>query len=81
MTFNEPNVYATTGYEQSAQNLGGVSLTTDGVFADDGAAHQLATVTGNAGDGYTVRLAVRVDTSTSPSAGRAAPGPGAPSGS
>ena len=62
-------VYATTGYEQSAQNLGEVSLTTDGVFADDGAARQLATVTGSVDDGYTVKLAVRVDTSTTPGAG------------
>jgi protocatechuate 3,4-dioxygenase beta subunit len=62
-------VYATTGYEQSAQNLTGVSLATDGVFADDGAARQLATVTGNVDDGYTVKLAVRVDTSTTPGGG------------
>jgi protocatechuate 3,4-dioxygenase beta subunit len=62
-------VYATTGYEQSAQNLTGVSLATDGVFADDGAARQLATVTGNVDDGYTVKLAVRVDASTTPSGG------------
>ena len=57
-------VYATTGYEQSAQNLTGVSLATDLVFADDGAARQLATVTGDVDDGYTVRLAVRIDTGT-----------------
>ena len=57
-------VYATTGYEQSAQNLTGVSLATDLVFADDGAARQLATVTGDLDDGYTVRLAVRIDTGT-----------------
>jgi protocatechuate 3,4-dioxygenase beta subunit len=61
-------VYATTGYEQSAQNLTGVSLATDGVFADDGAARQLATVTGNVDDGVTVKLAVRVDTATTPDA-------------
>ncbi|HET7195586.1 MAG TPA: intradiol ring-cleavage dioxygenase [Nocardioides sp.] len=67
-------VYATTGYEQSAQNLTGVSLATDGVFADDGAARQLASVTGNLDDGYTVKLAVRVDTATQPKAGGAPPG-------
>jgi protocatechuate 3,4-dioxygenase beta subunit len=60
-------VYATSGYEQSAENLGGVSLETDGVFADDDAGAQLATVTGNVDDGYAVTLAVRVDTSTTPS--------------
>jgi protocatechuate 3,4-dioxygenase beta subunit len=62
-------VYATTGYEQSAQNLTGVSLASDGVFADDGAARQLATVTGDVDDGYTVKLTVRVDTSTAPGRG------------
>ena len=60
-------VYAASGYEQSAENLGGVSLETDGVFADDDAAAQLATVTGDVDDGYAVKLAVRVDTSTTPS--------------
>ena len=57
-------VYASAGYEQSAQNLPRVSLATDLVFADDGAARQLATVTGDVDDGYTVRLAVRIDTGT-----------------
>jgi protocatechuate 3,4-dioxygenase beta subunit len=53
-------VYATTGYEQSVQNLEGVSLTTDMVFGDDGGAHQLGTVTGDPAGGYTVTLAVPV---------------------
>ena len=54
-------VYATTGYEQSVQNLQGVSLTTDIVFGDDGGAHQLGTVTGDTTNGYTVTLAVPVN--------------------
>jgi protocatechuate 3,4-dioxygenase beta subunit len=55
-------VYATTGYEQSVQNLQQVSLTTDMVFRDDGAAHQLGTVAGDATQGYTVTLEVPVTT-------------------
>ena len=55
-------VYATTGYEQSVQNLQQVSLTTDMVFRDDGAAHQLGAVTGDAAQGYTVTLEVPVTT-------------------
>jgi len=62
-------VYATTGYEQSVANLSGLSLSSDNVFSDDGGASQLATVTGGIDDGYTAKLAVRVDTSTEPMAG------------
>ena len=69
-------VYATTGYEQSVANMSGMSLSSDNVFSDDGGASQLATATGNVDDGYTVKLAVRVDTSTKPSGG-GAPGGGA----
>jgi protocatechuate 3,4-dioxygenase beta subunit len=69
-------VYATTGYEQSVSNLRGMSLATDNVFGDDGGASQLATTTGNIDDGYTVKLAVRIDTSTVPSGGGGGPGPG-----
>ena len=54
-------VYATTGYEQSVQNLQGVSLSTDMVFGDDGGAHQLGTVAGDTTNGYTVTLAVPVN--------------------
>ena len=56
-------VYATQGYETSLTNLGQVSLDTDNVFSDDGAAHQLATVTGGGTSGYTVSLPVAVDPS------------------
>jgi protocatechuate 3,4-dioxygenase beta subunit len=59
--------YATTGYEQSVVSLGEVSLASDIVFGDDGGASQLGTVTGSVDDGYVVKLAVRVDTSTEPS--------------
>ncbi len=69
-------VYATTGYEQSVTNLSGMSLSSDNVFGDDGGASQLATATGNVDAGYSVKLAVRIDTSTKPSGGRG-PGGGA----
>jgi protocatechuate 3,4-dioxygenase beta subunit len=53
-------VYATTGYEQSVQNLSRVSLTTDMVFRDDGGVHQLATMSGDASKGYTAALTIGV---------------------
>jgi protocatechuate 3,4-dioxygenase beta subunit len=53
-------VYATAGYEQSMTNLGQVSLSTDMVFRDDGAIHQLATMSGDATQGYTAALTVGV---------------------
>jgi hypothetical protein len=62
-------VYATSGYEQSVANLSGMSLSTDNVFSDDGGASQLATATGDIDDGYTIKLPVRVDTSTEPMSG------------
>lgn len=61
-------VYAESGYESSASNLQRVSLSSDMVFGDDGAEKQLATVTGSVGQGYTVKLDVEVDTSTTPRA-------------
>jgi protocatechuate 3,4-dioxygenase beta subunit len=74
-------VYATTGYEASVGNLSRVSLTSDNVFGDDGGVSQLPTVSGDVRSGYTVRLAVGVDTGTAPTGGGAAPGQdGAPSG-
>jgi protocatechuate 3,4-dioxygenase beta subunit len=72
-------VYATPGYEASGGNLSRVSLTGDNVFGDDGGASQLATVTGDVDSGYTVRLAVGVDTGTTPTGGGLG-GDGAPSG-
>ncbi|MDR6867580.1 protocatechuate 3,4-dioxygenase beta subunit [Microbacterium resistens] len=70
-------VYATSGYDGSAQNLGGTSLASDNVFGDDGGALQLATVSGDTSSGYRAALTVRVDTRTAPAAGGA---PGAPGG-
>ncbi|WP_323101754.1 intradiol ring-cleavage dioxygenase [Intrasporangium sp. YIM S08009] len=54
------SVYATSGYEQSVANLAQVSLERDNVFGDDGGVHQLATMSGNATDGYTAALTVGV---------------------
>jgi len=76
-------VYATAGYAMSVENLAQVSLQTDNVFGDDGAVHQLATVSGDVEGGFAVSLAVGVDTATTPSGGRApggAPSSGGPGG-
>lgn len=62
-------VYATTGYEQSVSNLSQLSLTSDNVFGNDGGVHQLATVTGDVGQGYAVALTVPIDTRTTPGRG------------
>ncbi len=72
-------VYATSGYESSVRNLAQLSLDSDNVFGDDAGASQLATVTGDVSSGYTVTLAVGVDTSTTPTGGQLS-GDGAPSG-
>ncbi|MET0578826.1 MAG: 3,4-dioxygenase subunit beta [Ilumatobacteraceae bacterium] len=53
-------VYATSGYEASVRNLGQVSLARDNVFGDDGAAHQLATMSGDVDTGFVAALAVAV---------------------
>jgi protocatechuate 3,4-dioxygenase beta subunit len=63
------DVYALPAYDGSAQNLANLSLTSDMVFGDDGGELQLATVTGDVGAGYAASLVVRVDTTTTPSAG------------
>ena len=52
-------VYATTGYEQSVRNQAQVTLATDNVFSD-GAALELATVTGTVGSGLTAVLTVAI---------------------
>ncbi|MCU1603613.1 MAG: intradiol ring-cleavage dioxygenase, partial [Modestobacter sp.] len=72
-------VYAQDGYSASVRNLAQLSLDTDSVFGDDGGAGQLATVTGDVTTGYTVSLAVGVDTTTTPTGGQLA-GDGAPAG-
>jgi protocatechuate 3,4-dioxygenase beta subunit len=53
-------VYATSGYEQSVSNLSQVSLAGDNVFGDDGAIHQLATMSGDPTGGYTAALTLGV---------------------
>ncbi|WP_217181692.1 intradiol ring-cleavage dioxygenase [Streptomyces sp. AC495_CC817] len=68
-------VYATAGYDGSAQNLARVTLASDTVFGDDSGASQLATMSGDAERGYAAALVVRIDTMTAPSAG-SAPGGG-----
>jgi protocatechuate 3,4-dioxygenase beta subunit len=67
-------VYQQAGYEKSVTNLARVSLDSDNVFGDDGAAHQLGTVTGSVSSGLAVALAVPVDTRTTPTGGGAPPG-------
>jgi len=52
-------VYATSGYESSASNLGGVSLDSDGIFSD-GYSLQLATMTGSVEDGFVATLNVPI---------------------
>jgi protocatechuate 3,4-dioxygenase beta subunit len=70
-------VYGQSGYGGSTANLARLNLTSDNVFGDDGAASQLATVSGDLG-GFTVALPVAVDTTTTPSAGSRGGGPGGP---
>lgn len=69
-------VYALSAYSGSSSNLAQVSLDSDNVFGDDGGALQIATVTGDTTAGYAVSLTVRVDTSTTPTAGAAPSGGG-----
>jgi protocatechuate 3,4-dioxygenase beta subunit len=52
-------VYATSGYEASVATLSRVSLATDNVFSD-GAALELATITGSVTGGLTAALTVAV---------------------
>ena len=51
-------VFASAGYEQSVRNFSQTSLSTDMVFSDDGAAHQIPATTGSVADGYTLELTV-----------------------
>ena len=62
-------VYAISGYSASVGNLSRVSLATDMVFADDGAARELATVTGSVTAGYTAALTAVVNPGGSSSGG------------
>ena len=56
-----PTVFAESGYEQSVTNLKQLTLTTDNVFRDDGAAQQLASTTGSVGAGYSAELTIAVN--------------------
>jgi len=51
--------YATSGYQSSVTNLSQVSLATDNVFSD-GAALELATVTGSVASGFSASLTVAI---------------------
>jgi protocatechuate 3,4-dioxygenase beta subunit len=53
-------VYATSGYAGSRNKLAKTSLSTDNVFGDDKAIHQLATVTGSVRNGYVANLTIGV---------------------
>jgi protocatechuate 3,4-dioxygenase beta subunit len=53
-------VYATSGYEQSVQNMGRISLSGDGVFGEDGGERQIGTIIGSIDEGLTVDLSVPV---------------------
>jgi protocatechuate 3,4-dioxygenase beta subunit len=54
-------VFATSGYEQSVQNLSRLTLQSDMVFADDGGVRQLGTMSGDVANGYSVSLTVPVN--------------------
>lgn len=73
-------VYATTGYEDSVTNLGQLTLATDNVFGDGSGATQLATMTGDVTNGYTIALTAPVDTGTEPTGGSGPGGDGQPVG-
>jgi len=53
-------VYATSGYEQSVQNLQGISLSSDMVFGEDDGERQIGAIGGSIANGLTVDLAVPV---------------------
>ncbi|GAA2130492.1 intradiol ring-cleavage dioxygenase [Glycomyces algeriensis] len=69
-------VYAEEGYESSVENLAQITLESDNIFSDDGGESQMGTVSGDVANGYTVTLAVGVDTSTEAGGGGAAPSGG-----
>lgn len=69
-------VYATAGYDGSAENLAAITLDSDNVFGDDGGELQLADAEGDVTTGYTVTLPVAIDPDTAPQAGQAPSGSG-----
>lgn len=70
------DVYALSAYDGSAENLAQITLASDNIFGDDGAALQMATISGDTSTGYITSLTVRVDTTTTPSSGSAPSGGG-----
>ena len=54
------DAYAASGYTASVRNLAQISYATDNVFSD-GSSLQMATVTGNATQGYVVTLSIAVN--------------------
>ncbi|MEV3936054.1 intradiol ring-cleavage dioxygenase [Glycomyces sp. NPDC049804] len=66
-------VYREEGYEASVEHLARISLESDNVFSDDGGESQMGTVSGDVAGGYTITLAIGVDTSTEAGGGGAAP--------
>lgn len=72
-------VYTSSVYDGSSDNLSTITLETDNVFGEDAGALQMATISGDVDSGYIASLVVRVDTTTEPSAG-AAPAGGGPGG-
>lgn len=73
-------VYAQPGYGNSTRNLGGISLTSDNVFGEDGGVLQLATTAGSVAEGYTANLTVRVEPGGGVSAQGGSRGPKGPGG-
>jgi protocatechuate 3,4-dioxygenase beta subunit len=69
--------YTAAGYSASPANLAKVSLATDNVFSDDGAARQLPTMSGSASAGFAAALTVSVSDTVKASGGGPG-GPGAP---
>jgi protocatechuate 3,4-dioxygenase beta subunit len=53
-------VYATKGYAGSLANLARISLSSDMIFGDDHAIHQLATVTGTVDKGFVANLTIGI---------------------
>ncbi|MDN5684777.1 intradiol ring-cleavage dioxygenase [Corynebacterium glyciniphilum] len=72
-------VYTSSVYDGSSDNLSQITLDTDNVFGEDAGALQMATISGDVDSGYIASLVVRVDTTTEPTAG-AAPAGGGPGG-
>ena len=72
-------VYAEEGYDDSVGNLSQLRLSSDNVFGEDSGALQLGMVSGDVSSGYTVTLAVGVDTTTTPTGGQLT-GDGRPAG-